>query len=83
MYCSRACNQKAKRNRRRPVLEPQWSAPAEPAEAVPADVMAAVLAAHRAANDFGRLAERAPFQLRAACGRISEAIQRALDSEGF
>lgn len=79
-YCSNACKMR-KRNHKEYV--PVYSAPPEPPEAPPADVQAAVVAAHRVANDMGRLSERAPWQLRAACGRISAAIQAALDAEGF
>ena len=84
-YCSAACRQKAQRIRNRPQYVPVWSAPVERAEPakVPRDAEAAVLAAHRAANDLGRLSRSGPHQLRAAFARISEAIQSALDAEGF
>ena len=84
-YCSAACRQKALRLRNRPRYVPVWSAPVERAEPVqpPRDAEAAVLAAHRAANDLGRLSRSGPYQLRAAFARISEAIQAALDAEGL
>ena len=84
-YCSHACREKARRLRNRPRYVPVWSAPVERGEVVhtPKDAEAAVLAAHRAANDLGRLSRSGPYQLRAAFARISEAIQSALDAEGF
>ena len=82
-YCSRACNQKAKRERRKPHREPVVTAPPDMAAEPPADAVAALTMAHCAANDLARLAETAPYQLRAPFARISDAISRALRAEGL
>lgn len=82
-YCSRACNQKAKRERRRPVRQPVVTAPPAVADEPPADATAAIMMAHCAANDLARLSETAPYQLRAPFSRIAEAISRALVAEGL
>lgn len=83
-YCSARCRQQALRDRRRPKYAKEWTAPVEkPAPEPPESAVEAVRLAHRAANDLGRLASRGPYQLRAKLGRISAAIQRALDEEGL
>ena len=83
-FCSDRCKQQAHRNRRRPRYTKDWSAPVErPVEDPPESAVEAVTAAHRAANDLGRLASTGPYQLRAKFARVSAAIQAALDEEGL
>lgn len=83
MYCSAACRQKAKRRRRAPKRLPDWCAPPEASEIELSDfTVGKFQEAHRLANDFGMLAAKGPYQLRARCARISRAIQDALDAEG-
>lgn len=82
-YCSPACRQKAKRERRRPVRRPIAVPPPDVPPEPPADAVSALAMAHCAANDLSRLAECAPYQLRAPFARISTAIAEALTREGL
>lgn len=81
MYCSNRCKQRAKNERNR--AHRVWTAPPEPPKPAPRDLETAVMDAHRVANDLGRLASGGPYQLRAACARMSAAIQLALEAEGL
>jgi len=81
MYCSNKCKQAAKRERNQ--RHRVWCAPPEPPKPAPKDLESAVMDAHRVANDLGRLASSGPYQLRAACARMSAAIQLALEAEGL
>lgn len=81
MYCSNKCKQRAKNERNR--AHRVWVAPPAPPKPAPRDLESAVMDAHRVANDLGRLAASGPYQLRAACARMSAAIQLALEAEGL
>ena len=80
-YCSNRCKQRAKRERAKP--RPVWTRPPSPPKPASREVEAAFIAAHRVANDLGRLAANGPYQLRAACARVSSALQAALEAEGL
>lgn len=79
-YCSNACKM---RKRNRAGYRKDWVKPPAPDPAAAAEVQRALMDAHRAANDIGRLAATAPLPLRAACARISQAIHDALKAEGL
>ena len=79
-YCSNKCKMK-KRNSKG--YRKDWVRPAPPAGASVEEVQRALMDAQRAANDLGKLSASAPYQLRAACQRISRAIHDALKAEGF
>ena len=87
MYCSNKCKMKKRRDERRNRIKfrPVFSdkPPDIPDASVPIECEAAVQEAHKLANDFGRLARTAPYQLRARFARLSAAIYRALEDEGL
>jgi len=79
-YCSNACKMRKRNNKG---YRKDWTKPAAPGGASLAEVQQALMDAKRAANDLGKLASTAPYQLRAACARISCAIHDALKAEGL
>lgn len=78
-FCSQRCRLRA--HRQGQPLVPD--APPPPSSASVDDVAAVLSDARRASNTFAQLAATAPRCLRAGCARISEAITRAIENEGW
>lgn len=79
-YCSRRCRQR--HNLRGSAVIPDSPLPPLPPESFD-DVLEAVGEARKVSNAFARLAWTAPRQLRPGCGRIAEAIARAIEEEDW
>ena len=77
-FCSKRCRQAA--NRRGRAIVPDSPLPPMPPASFE-DVVEAVSDARKVSNTFAQLAHRAPRKLQPGCGRIGEAIARAIDDE--
>ena len=80
-YCSNACKLRHRRNRGVPLVPED--APRIEAGADEVDVARAIAAARGVAGGFAQLSVHGPYQLRAGCVRVGEAISGALDAEGW
>ena len=79
-YCCDRCRKDAHEH---PGHEPMGSETIDVHDASVSTVHAALMRARTVSNDLAALSVAAPVQLRAGCRRISEAIARAIDEEGW